>query len=100
MASARQHASRVCLLLACAGGCGLLLAGERQTPAALAITRGVVELPTSEIPPRGKAVFTVRAGEQDLAAKVLLRFEAILRHRTESGLRRGRACRGEWRGSR
>jgi len=62
-----------------------LFAGEPTPLAAVEIRDGTVEPPAVEIPPGGKMAFTVRAAEEDLRGRVLLRFEAVIPFVKEAG---------------
>jgi len=70
------------LALLCAGAAP---AGPAPEPKRLAIQGNIIELPTREVPPGAKAAFALPVAENDLRSEVLLRFEAILRFRTEGG---------------
>lgn len=62
-----------------------LPAGEPTTLPEVEIRHGTVEPPPAEIAPGGKMTFSVRAGEEDLRGRVLLRFEAIIPFAKEAG---------------
>ena len=60
-------------------------AGEADTLPVMAIRQNVVEMPAVEIASGAKTAFAVRATEEELEGRVLLRFEAIMPFATEAG---------------